>query len=245
MEQLFYDIFDGMPRLGPGTDAATAKALDKIKLPDFAEVLDIGCGTGAQTLALAKIIKGRITATDNYQKFLDIIVKSAESEKFSAQIITRNIDMNNLDFPKNSFDLVWSEGAIYIIGFAAGLEKAKQFLKPGGYVVFSDMNFLRDDSPEEVVNFFKTECPQMLNVPNNLKLIENCGYELIDYFPLEYEGMWNNYYDPLEKQVAKFRNIHKGNKKAEEIFESLQYEIDLFKKYPEYYGYYFYIMRDK
>ncbi|NLT50655.1 MAG: methyltransferase domain-containing protein [Ignavibacteria bacterium] len=245
MEELFYEIFDEMPRLGPGTDAAITKALTKIKLPDFAEVLDIGCGTGAQTLALAKIIKGRIIATDNYQKFLNEIEEKVKAKQLSAKVETKNIDMNNLDFPKNSFDLVWSEGAIYIIGFAAGLEKAKQFLKPGGYVVFSDMNFLRDDSPEEVIEFFKNECPQMLNVPDNLELIKNCGYELIDYFPLEYEGMWDNYYEPLEKRITKFRNIHKGNKKAEEIIESLQYEIDLFKKYPEYYGYYFYIMRQK
>ena len=38
-----------------------------------------------------------------------------------------------MDFPKDSFDLVWSEGALYQMGFENGLKKCKEFLKKNGY----------------------------------------------------------------------------------------------------------------
>jgi len=80
--QVFYEIFDAsLPRLGPGDDASTRRALSTLlsarpRGGDVASaarlrVLDIGCGTGAPTIQLAKLIDGTILAVDNHQPFLD------------------------------------------------------------------------------------------------------------------------------------------------------------------------------
>lgn len=75
--QFLYEIFDGsLPRHGPGDDVSTRRALS-ILLPSGTLgrgaptargllVLDIGCGTGPQTIQLAKHIEGMILAEDNH-----------------------------------------------------------------------------------------------------------------------------------------------------------------------------------
>ena len=55
LDVVFHDIHQGLPRQGPGTDAATLAALELCaSLPEPARVLDIGCGPGMQTLAIAR-----------------------------------------------------------------------------------------------------------------------------------------------------------------------------------------------
>lgn len=49
-----------------------------------------------------------------------------------------------MDFVPESFDLIWAEGYIYIIGFKKGLQDWKKFLKPGGYLICSEISWFKD-----------------------------------------------------------------------------------------------------
>ncbi|MCK5581393.1 MAG: class I SAM-dependent methyltransferase, partial [Candidatus Omnitrophica bacterium] len=76
--EYIYELCELLPRGGPGDNESTRRAFDAIpKLSEQPLILDIGCGPGMQTLELAKISKGKITALDNYQGFLDILMKKA------------------------------------------------------------------------------------------------------------------------------------------------------------------------
>ena len=69
-------------------------------------------------------------------------------------------------------------------------------------------------------------------------------YELmIDYFILSPVAWWDNFYIPLEKRLSMLRKKYLENDQALELIEFVQLEIDLYRKYPEYYGYVFYIMQ--
>src|SRR5262249_11799155 len=57
--------------------------------------------------------------------------------------------MSALDFPDASFDLIWSEGAIYVMGFAEGLRAWKRLLKPHGAIAVTELSWLGPDIPEE------------------------------------------------------------------------------------------------
>ena len=243
MEELFYELFEGMPRLGPGTSDATLKALNYIDTSEPMKVLDIGCGTGAQTFVLAKNIEGTIIALDNYQPYLDHIEAKAKKEDLKARIRCHCMDMKNIVCKHESLDLVWGEGSIYIMGFEKGLEKIRPLLKENGIVVLSDMNYLKEGTPEELDNFLKTECPDIISIEENIDLINRSGFKLIDHFELERKGHWHNYYAPLEENTFQFAHKYEGNQDADTLVESIQEEIDLYKKYPDYYGYVFYIMQ--
>jgi hypothetical protein len=76
-------------------------------------------------------------------------------------------------------------------------------------------------------------------------MIESSGYKTIDYFPIPSESWWQNYYTPIENKIAELRLKYRANDKAKTVFDMLQLEIDMFRKYSPYYGYYFYIMQKK
>ena len=69
--QLLIDLHKSANRQGPGGDAETEKALS-LALVDRAaplKIADIGSGTGASTLLLARLLEAQITAVDFLQDF--------------------------------------------------------------------------------------------------------------------------------------------------------------------------------
>jgi methylase of polypeptide subunit release factors len=71
-----FKIFESFPRQGPGDDEHTEKAFSIIAEPPEGggEILDVGCGKGVQTTALARLCPScRILATDIHQPFLDAV----------------------------------------------------------------------------------------------------------------------------------------------------------------------------
>jgi len=246
MDELFYEIFEDMPRLGPGSDSATLKALSKLPF-NVKEIkaLDIGCGTGAQTFVLANHLYGKIIALDNYQPFLDQIKQKASTKILKAEIQCHCRDMKTMTCKNASLDLIWGEGSIYIIGFKKGLKKIYPMLKPNAFVVFSDMNYLKPNPPSEVKEFFEKESPEMISIEQNIDLIKKSSYTLLHHFKLNRADHWNPYYKPLENQVNIYSANYKDNQNAMNIISEFQQEIDLYKKFSDYYGYVYYIMQKK
>jgi len=67
----FYEIYEALPRQGPGDRARTQRALEVLPpLIEVHRILDIGCGSGAQTLDLARATEARIVAVDNHPPFI-------------------------------------------------------------------------------------------------------------------------------------------------------------------------------
>lgn len=244
MEELYYEIFESLPRQGPGDEKSAEKAFRKLTgLPGCPEILDVGCGTGKQTIALAKLTTGRITALDNYAPFIGILKNKIRQTDYADRIHCIVGDMASMDFEGGTFDLIWSEGAAYIMGFKNALETWKPLLRPGGYMVVSELVWFREDAPQEVRYFFAKEYPDMKHYKQIFTSIESAGYEMIDYFPLPGESWWTDYYTPVEKKIAEMKNKYGDNKDAQVIFDAFLVETDMHSNYSEYYGYGFYIMQ--
>jgi len=244
MDELFYFVFDGLPRLGPGDDSYTRKAFNSLPIfPDHAHILDIGCGTGNQTLELARLTYCQILALDNHEPFLRKLIQRAKQEKLDKRISTVKGDMHCLPFSEAEFDLIWSEGSIYIIGFEKGLNEWRKYLKPGGYIVVTELTWVNDNSPLEVVEFFKNEYPDMKTDLENKNVIKRSGFDLIRDFKLPKSGWWNHYYQPLESRIIKLRKDHPNDHELLELLDYVQFEIDIYKKYGDYFGYIFYVMK--
>ena len=233
-----------MPRQGPGSEGSTLKALSLCSgLPERPAILDIGCGPGMQTIALAKAINAHITAVDINQEYLDELEERAESASVSECIEILAQDMNELAFEPKSFDLIWSEGAAYIMGFEKALDVWKRLLKPGGCIAVSELVWLRADPPAEVAEFFGNEYPAMTDVETILRTIKRCGYELLGHFTLPDSAWWDYYYTPLEVKLPVLNEKYSGDSEALSIINMARREIEIRRFFSKWYGYEFFIGR--
>ena len=95
--QLMIDLHIDANRQGPGGDAEVEKVLS-LAMVDRTEPLriaDIGCGTGASTLLLARLLEAKITAVDFLPAFLEVLEGRAENFGLSEKITTLCCSMDN------------------------------------------------------------------------------------------------------------------------------------------------------
>ena len=244
--ELFFEIHKDLPREGPGDSDSTRRAFRKLAaLPDEPTILDVGCGPGAQTMDLAALTDGIIHAVDTHQPFLDHLQQKVIDQGQTRRIKVLNQSMKDLNFSPASFDLIWSEGAIYIMGFEAGLRAWKHLLKPNGYIAVTELSWLKPDAPQEIQAYWNKEYPAMKTLEENLNIIHDCGFYLIDYFVLPDTSWTEEYYQPMQKRVTILREQYQRDpEKLAQLDEALE-EYELFKKYSVWYGYVFYIMQSK
>ncbi len=243
--EFFFEIHKDLPREGPGDSESTRKAFRKLAmLPEQAAILDVGCGPGVQTMDLALISEGTIAAVDTHQPFLDVLQQKINDEGLQDRIKVHNQSMKALEFPPASFDLIWSEGAIYIMGFENGLRAWKPLLKPEGYIVVTEATWLKPDPPTEIREFWQQAYPEMKSLEENLNIIHNCGYYLIDYFVLPETSWTEEYYKPMQDRIEMLRVQYKDDPQKLAILDEEQIEIQLYNKYSDWYGYVFYIMQN-
>lgn len=249
MDQLFYDIFEQLPRVGPGNNESTRKAFKILTsgkgLPRHPKILDIGCGTGIHTVQLSKLIDGKITAMDSHQPFLDGLKSRLEEEGVSDKINCLLGDMGAMDFEKESFDVIWAEGSVFILGFETGLKQWRKYLKPGGLIALTEIFWFKPNPPEELKTFFDQICPNMISREEALGVVERAGYSPIDFFQVPENAWWDDFYGPMEEQLKIFREKYTDNPEALGIIDSFQTEIDMYRKYSGYYGYIFFMLEKK
>lgn len=240
--QYFYELFEKLPRQGPGCREATLRALGLLtELPANPAVLDIGCGSGRQTLVLAGELQTKIVALDNHRPLLDALDRSARDA--GLDIETRELSMVEMPFARESFDLLWAEGSIFIIGLLQGLRDFARYLKPGGYLAFTEMCWFVDEPPAEVKAFFAAAYPEMKSAPEVSRLAADCGYRVIDSFNLPDSAWWDDYYTPMLERMQELKRHNAGIAEAEEVYARLEAEIDMFMRYSACYGYTFFVVR--
>lgn len=239
---LICEYFSNVERQGPGSPQATIKALGFIdNLTPQSRIADIGCGTGGQTMTLAQNVPGQITGLDLFPEFINKFNRNAHTLGFSNRVKGIVGSMDSLPFEKEYFDLIWSEGAIYNIGFERGLNEWREFLKPGGYIAVSESSWFTVERPDEIYDFWMAHYPEIDTIPNKVAQMQNAGYVPVATFILS-ENCWTEYYfAPCCKTQEAFLKKHAGSKTAEEFISGQRQEMELYHKYKEFYGYVFYI----
>jgi SAM-dependent methyltransferase len=239
----FLEIFGRVPRAGPGSSECTRRAWGLMSgVPAAPRILDIGCGPGVQTVDLLRISGGRVLALD----FLPLMIARTQAAAAQAGVADRlevlEQDMRQMDFAPGSFDVVWSEGAIYNLGFAAGLRKVREFVRPGGHVAVSEAVWLKPDPPAPVREFW-LEYPEIDTVDNKLAVIERLGYTLEGWFVLPRETWTVDYYEPMEQLLAVKEQEWASHPQGLAVIAQARQEIDLYRTYSDYYGYAFFVMQ--
>lgn len=240
--QLICEYFSLIERQGPGSPDVTKKALGFIdNLTNESKIADIGCGTGGQTLVLAQNSPGQLTGIDLFPQFIALLNKNTKKQNLENKVRGIEGSMENLPFIPKELDLIWSEGAIYNIGFKRGLREWREFLKPGGHVAVSEACWFTNKRPGEIEQFWQEAYPEIDTIPRKVEQLQAAGYQLIACFSLP-ENCWiDHYYKPQEKAQKQFLLKHKGNKMAEQFVSSEKHEAQLYYKHKAHYGYVFFI----
>lgn len=239
------DIFDGLPREGVGDDAGTRRALTACcGLPAAPRVLDLGCGSGAQTLALADALPlGSFIAVDAHGPFLAVLRARADARGHGGRIETVQADMTLLPGGLGAFDLVWAEGSAYAVGIDAFLDIARSSLRANGCVAFSDLVWLTGAPPLEVKSFFAREYPAMSSVELNRHAMARHRFRLLADFTLPDSAWWHRYYDPLSRKLPEIERSYGSDALARSIIADLETEMEMRRRFASSYGYHFFVGR--
>ncbi|MGQ1948588.1 class I SAM-dependent methyltransferase [Geofilum sp. OHC36d9] len=241
---LICEYFANMKRQGPGSPEVTLQALNFIdNLTSQSLIADIGCGTGGQTMVLAQYTPGQITGLDLFPVFINIFNHNATQLGLQNRIKGIVGSMDNLPFREKELDLIWSEGAIYNIGFERGLNEWRKYLKTGGYIAVSECSWFTKERPAEIHNFWMENYPEIDTIPNKISQIQKAGYIPVATFMLP-ENCWTEqYYAPQITVQKTFLKKYAGNKAAKEFIALQRYEAELYRQYKEFYGYVFFIAK--
>jgi SAM-dependent methyltransferase len=240
--QMICEYFSGLERQGPGSPEVTIQALRFIdNLTPESAIADLGCGTGGQTLVLAEHAPGRITGLDLFGDFIDILNANSRARKLQDRVKGLVGSMDKLPFGQASLDLIWSEGAIYHIGFERGLAKWREYLKPGGFLAVSEASWFTETRPPEIDRFWKDAYPEIDTIPTKVRQLQQAGYVPMATFILPSTCWTDHFYAPQVAAQTKFLEKHAGNPTAEDLVAYQRHEADLYRQYHAYYGYVFYI----
>lgn len=239
---LICEYFSSVERQGPGSPETTLKALSFIdNLTDNPRIADLGCGTGGQTMTLAQNIPGQITGLDLFPDFINIFNRNAEQLSLSNRVKGVIGSMDNLPFEKQSLDLIWSEGAIYNIGFERGLNEWREYLKTGGYIAVSESSWFTDERPDEIHNFWMAHYPEIDTIPNKVAQMQKAGYVPVATFIIPETCWTEHFFAPCAIAQEEFLKKYPGDETVEELIAGQRHEAVLYDKYKELYGYVFYI----
>ncbi len=239
---LICEYYSSTERQGPGSPEITIKALSFIdNLSEESRIVDIGCGTGGQTMVLAQHTLGNVRGVDLFPAFINQL--NSNANKLNLQERVKGIvgSMDDLPFQQEEIDLIWSEGAIYNIGFEHGLSEWRKFIKTGGYIAVSEVSWFTDERPTEIDEFWMDAYPEIDTIPNKVEQMQKAGYIPVATFILPEECWTEHFYAPQVSAQEVFLKKYAGNKTAKEFIANQQHETQLYYKYKEYYGYVFYI----
>lgn len=242
---LLVDLHLRNARQGPGSDEETRRAIELARLDprERLKIADIGCGTGAAALVLASTLDAHVTAVDFAEPFVHRLGEQAAAAGLSDRIEPVVARMESLPFRDARFDVIWSEGAIYNMGFVEGLRAWRRFLRPCGVLAVSEITWTTAQRPAPIERHWTSEYPGIATASKKLQVLEQEGYEPLGVFFLPRECWERHYYGPLRSGFPDFLERHGDSRPARELVESEEAEMSLYREYGEWYSYAFYIAR--
>jgi len=139
----------------PGLVKVVERVLREADPATDAFAVDLGCGSGQVTLALARRCR-RVLAVDVSEKMIALLLENAARQGVS-NVEGRAVPIERLGLPENSVDVVVSNYALHHLRDAdkqTAVNAAVKWLRPGGRLVVGDMMFGRggDARDREIIS---------------------------------------------------------------------------------------------
>ena len=132
-----YDITFKFNRYGHSIERYLRERERVLSLPDDAEILDAGCGTGLLTLAILRTLRrpARVTAIDLSAPSLAEAKQAASRERTRHTVQFLQANLLSLPFADESFDFIATSGALEYVPLGEGLAELARVLRPGGHLL--------------------------------------------------------------------------------------------------------------
>ncbi|MFC7280188.1 class I SAM-dependent methyltransferase [Paractinoplanes rhizophilus] len=241
MTDVFRRAHQGLPREAPGSAETTALLLRLAgPLPGRPRIVDVGCGTGPATVALARLTGGHVTAVDLHPPFLDAVTARAAAAGVGDRVTALRASMDSLPLAPGSVDLLWAEGSAYLMGFDAALAAWRPLLAAGGVLVLTEAEWLTPTPSAGARAFWDPGYPAMRTTAANVRAAERAGWIVRAVYVLP-DSDWDEYYEPLAARLAELR----GEGIPDEVLAPVGEEIAVRAAYGGEYAYTGYVLRPR
>lgn len=228
-------VFDHLDRLGPGDSATTRNLVERLRsdLPSGSRVADFGCGVGGSALVLAQCLpEARVLALDSHAPFIARLETAASDRGLGKRISAVVGDMADpppLDGVMGGFDLIWSESAIYSIGRDNAFACWRPLLKPGGWLVFSDIVWQSEPAvrSDKASSFWAKEYPDITAAADVVDELTAAGFNPIDPV-FAARKAWSNYYEPLRDRLRLLTKRGNCSQALKNVIAEFEQEIDVY-----------------
>lgn len=137
----------GRGYLSPGGNDEVSAIIENTVSVEGKTVLDLGCGLGGSSIALAKNHKAKhVTAADIDPSVLSRAVELVSAEELDRRITIKRIDAGPLPFDANNFEIVYmSAVSCHIRDLPPFFKEINRILVPGGHLI--GIEWLVGDEP--------------------------------------------------------------------------------------------------
>jgi SAM-dependent methyltransferase len=234
------NLHRGLNRQGPGDEEFSRYIISQLPpLPPKPRIADLGCGNGIAALMLARYYQSQVMAVDFSLDFIEELKIKAKQSGLEDFITAIHGDMAELNWSNDSVDLLWSEGAIYNLGFEHGLQLWYPLISPDGVAVISEMSWFSGDVPEPATQYWQTSYPTMATEAENVESATKCGLNVLATYRLPSHCWWSNYYEPLRQRIKEMETTPIN----QSVISETEAEMELFERFSDFYGYTFYILQ--
>lgn len=150
-------------------------------------ILDIGCGTGMQTMELARLSGGSLVGVDPDGAALEILRQRVALAGLHKRITIVQGSILDGELPARGFDLLWEEGVLHLLDPARTLPECHRLLRPGGHLVM-----------HETLEWFDSIWTRL----------EKHGFARTHTHRLPPRFWWTAYGAPLEARIQAFKAAH-------------------------------------
>lgn len=234
-------------RLGEGSPARLAYtrwAFESLPWMACPRILDVGCGRGGPTLELARLTPGVIVGLDTDLAALKLLERRAAEEQRIGRVRLVRASLAEMPFDDESFDIIWAEGSVWVVGLEEALHEWRRHLVPRGYLVVHEMVWLRPNPPPQIADHLQATNPGIRTIAEYLGAARRYGYDPVASRQLPADFWWQNYYRPLGRSIKGLRSCYEGDLDALRVLDRAQLEVEFYETHRSWYGSAFLIMQN-
>jgi SAM-dependent methyltransferase len=173
-----------------------------------------------------------VLALDSHAPFIARLETAANARGLGERInavVGDMLDPPSLDGVMGEFDLIWSESTIYSIGRTIAFTYWRPLLRPGGWLVFSDVVWQSEPTKrsDEASAFWEKEYPDIATADAVVDELTAAGLTPLDPV-LSGRKPWSNYYEPLRDRLRMLVKRQNRPQALIDLMAELQREINVY-----------------